>query len=219
MHNLPFLPWLSNSQGKTQEKPSILGSPLGVIIDLWSDLSFIRESPPANQTKERSVHELFAGAFTLNKSSMWIVLVFLRKNTRIHKNGRNSWTFHFGPFFGLVCRGDSWFILLCSVPESLYVIWWVPNPPFPNPGVAEKAPWRSLQSGVAGVYSLLEIPTASSHFPSHLTPSFDPDRHFARSPGNAILVQIMPEKSIGAIRVPVPGPPRNFLWGKNHRYE
>ena len=30
------------------------------------------------------------------------------KNTRIHKNGRNSWTFRFGPFFGLVCRGDSW---------------------------------------------------------------------------------------------------------------
>ena len=62
---------------------------------------------PANQTKERSVHELFTGAFR-NKSSMWIVLVFLRKNTRIHKNGRNSWTFRFGPFFGLVCRGDSW---------------------------------------------------------------------------------------------------------------
>ena len=62
---------------------------------------------PANQTKERSVHELFTGAFR-NKSSMWIVLVFLRKNTRIHKNGRNSWTFRFGPFFGLVCRGASW---------------------------------------------------------------------------------------------------------------
>ena len=41
---------------------------------------------PANQTKERSVHKLFAGAFR-NKSSMWIVLVFLRKNTRIHKKG------------------------------------------------------------------------------------------------------------------------------------
>ena len=62
---------------------------------------------PANQTKERPVHELFAGAFQ-NKSSMWIVLVFRRKNTRIHKNGRNSWTFRFGPFFGLVYRGDSW---------------------------------------------------------------------------------------------------------------
>ena len=61
---------------------------------------------PANQTKERSVHELFAGAFR-NKSSMWIVLVFLRKNTRIHKKGWNSWIFRFGPFFGLVCWGDS----------------------------------------------------------------------------------------------------------------
>ena len=42
------------------------------------------------------------------KFDMWIVLAFPRKNTRIHKNGRNSWTFRFGPFFGLVCRGDSW---------------------------------------------------------------------------------------------------------------
>ena len=42
-------------------------------------------------------------------------------------------------------------------------LWWVPNPRFANPGVAEKAPWRSLQSGVAGVHSLLEIPTDSYH--------------------------------------------------------
>ena len=41
----------------------------------------IQESP--RQTKERPVHELSPGAFR-NKSSMWIVLVFLRKNTRIH---------------------------------------------------------------------------------------------------------------------------------------
>ena len=73
----------------------------------WNWFPKLSGVAPANQTKERSVHELFAGAFR-NKSSMWIVLVFLRKNTRIHKNGRNSWTFRFGPFFGLVCRGDSW---------------------------------------------------------------------------------------------------------------
>ena len=60
----------------------------------------------ANQTKERPVHELFPGAFR-NKSSMWIALVFPRKNTRIHKDSRNSWSFCFGPLFGLVCRGDS----------------------------------------------------------------------------------------------------------------
>ena len=45
------------------------------------------------------------------KFEIWIVLLFLRKN-RIHKNGRNSWTFRFGPFFGLVCWGDSWFLSL-----------------------------------------------------------------------------------------------------------
>ena len=60
----------------------------------------------ANQTKERSVHELFTGQFR-NNSSMLIMLVFKEK-IRIHKNGRNSWTSWFGPFFGLVCRGDSW---------------------------------------------------------------------------------------------------------------
>ena len=44
-----------------------------------------------------------------NQSSMRIALVFPRKkNTRIHTNARNLWTFRFGPFFGLVCRGDSW---------------------------------------------------------------------------------------------------------------
>ena len=40
----------------------------------------------ANQTKERSVHELFTGAFR-NKSSMWIVLVFLRKTPEFTKMG------------------------------------------------------------------------------------------------------------------------------------
>ena len=40
-------------------------------------------------SKESSVHELFTGAFR-NKSSMRIVLVFSSKDTRIHRNGRNS---------------------------------------------------------------------------------------------------------------------------------
>ena len=67
------------------------------------------------QTEPKKGHELFTGAFR-KKSSMWIVLVFIRRNTRIHKNGRDSWTFRFGPFFGLVCRGDSW---LNAYPERL----------------------------------------------------------------------------------------------------
>ena len=91
----------------------------------------IQDRPPglkfqSNQTEERSVHELFAGAFR-NKSSMWIVLVFLRKNTRIHKNGRNSWTFRFGPFFGLVCRGNYWvkrdWKFQASHPPNPYSLW------------------------------------------------------------------------------------------------
>ena len=34
---------------------------------------------------------LFFMCFFRSLDSMWIVLVFLRKHTRIHKNGRNSW--------------------------------------------------------------------------------------------------------------------------------
>ena len=60
---------------------------------------------PANQTKERSVHELFAGAFR-NKSSMWIVLVFLRKKHQNSQKRANFMNFLFWPFlwFGLPGR-------------------------------------------------------------------------------------------------------------------
>ena len=44
-------------------------------------------------------------------------------------------------------------------------LWWVPNPPVANRGVAERAPWRSTKRGVAGVSNLLEMPTDSCHFP------------------------------------------------------
>ena len=69
-----------------------------------------QEWPRQTKPKKGQFMNFSRGAFR-NKSSMWTVLVFLRKNTRIHKNGRNSWTFRFGPFFGLVCRGDSWLFL------------------------------------------------------------------------------------------------------------
>ena len=39
------------------------------------------------------------------------------------------------------------------------------TPPVANPGVAERAPWRPTKRGVAGVSSLLEMPTDSCHFP------------------------------------------------------
>ena len=96
---------IPHSNGHFSELPQEFG--------LRSCMFWVHDSwvAPANQTKERPVHELFPGAFR-NKSSMWIALVFPRKNTRIHKNGRNSWTFCFGPFFGLVCRGDSWTIII-----------------------------------------------------------------------------------------------------------
>ena len=66
---------------------------------------------PANQTKERSVHELFAGAFW-NRSSMWILLVFPRKNTRIYTKMGDIQMKLFVLALSLVwfCRGDSWFL-------------------------------------------------------------------------------------------------------------
>ena len=57
-----------------------------------------------------------------NQSSMWIAFVFPRKNTRIHKNRRNSWTFRFGPFFGLVCRGRR--LIVDYVINSPRFFWW-----------------------------------------------------------------------------------------------
>ena len=58
---------------------------------------------PANQTKERPVHELSsAGAFTLNKSSTCVsfVLIFPRKNTRIFtEKWAKFMNFSFWPFF------------------------------------------------------------------------------------------------------------------------
>ena len=61
--------------------------------------------PRQTQTKERPVHELFPGAF--RNKTFNVNRACLPKEK--HKNGRNSWTFCFGPFFGSVCRGDSWF--------------------------------------------------------------------------------------------------------------
>ena len=60
---------------------------------------------PANQTKERPVHELFAGAFR-NKSSMWIVLVFPRKKHQNSQKWAKFMNFSFWPFlwFGLPGR-------------------------------------------------------------------------------------------------------------------
>ena len=52
---------------------------------------------PANQTKERPVHELFPGAFQ-NKSSMWTVLVFPRKTPEFTKKRAKFMNFSFWPF-------------------------------------------------------------------------------------------------------------------------
>ena len=70
-------------------------------------LSKLQEWPRQTKPKKGQFMNSSQRAFR-NKSSMWIVLVLLRKNTRIDKHGRTSWTFRFGPFFGLVYWGDSW---------------------------------------------------------------------------------------------------------------
>ena len=64
---------------------------------------------PANQTKERSVHELFTGAFR-NKSSMRIVLVFLRKKHQNSQKWAKFMNFSFWPFL--------WFGLPGATPEG-----------------------------------------------------------------------------------------------------
>ena len=53
----------------------------------------------------------------------------------------------------------------------------MPNPPVANPGVTERAPWRSAKRGVAGASCLLEMPTdpVISHVPPKS--SSDPSTH------------------------------------------
>ena len=58
-------------------------------------------SGPGKPNQRKVSSWTFRRGIPEQKFDMWIVLVFLRKNTRIHKKGRNSWTFRFGPFFGL----------------------------------------------------------------------------------------------------------------------
>ena len=111
---------------------------------------------PANQTKERSVHELRRG-IPEQKFEMWIVLVFLRKNTRkfSQKWAKFIWIFRFGPFFGLVCRGDSW--KMAS---------WPPK----NPTKRQKTPQNGGKSPPkwaksARIRSFLGVPLSSPEFP------------------------------------------------------
>ena len=59
---------------------------------------------PANQTKERSVHELFTGAFPGTKVQCESCLFSKGKKPEFTKWARFM-NFSFGPFFGLVCRG------------------------------------------------------------------------------------------------------------------
>ena len=91
-----------------QKAPS--KDPLFLVPDtntLLSDLHLQSGVAPANQTKERSVSWTFHRGipeqkFNVNRAC------FPKEKHRIHKNGRTSWTFRFGPLFGLVCWRDSW---------------------------------------------------------------------------------------------------------------
>ena len=61
---------------------------------------------------------------------------------------------------------------------SLVFFCWVSNPPLANPGVAERAPWRSSQSGVAGGQQPIENPYRFLSFLLHTwQPSLDTNSH------------------------------------------
>ena len=65
-----------------------------------------------------------------------------KKHQNSQKNGRNSWTFRFGPFFGLVCRGDSWYWSLnlkeCPSMVLRMVPRFVTSPPSTEPKTRKK---------------------------------------------------------------------------------
>ena len=81
------------------------------------NLSHHQESPRQNQTKERPIHELFRRGIPEKKVSMWIVLVFLRKNTRIHKNGLK-----FCMNFSLLALSLVWFAR--ATPDTTLSVKW-----------------------------------------------------------------------------------------------
>ena len=95
-------------RGRTQRDPGIPGlerkkRKKNGIPDLGP---WIRSGPgKPNQRKVTSwtFHRGFR-----NRSSMWTVLLFLRKKHQNSQKWVKFMNFAFGPFFGLVCRGDSW---------------------------------------------------------------------------------------------------------------
>ena len=87
------------------------------------------------------------------------------KNTRIHKNGRNSWTFRFAPFFGLVCRGDSW------IKVNYSELQWSKDPREKDQTICTLVVARlSPAARESGFPDLLESPWASPNFPKLRSP-------------------------------------------------
>ena len=98
-----FLPFKKPKSSQGQE------TPCGKFI-VKMDGKLVK--PSQKSGVERPVHELFAGGIPEQKFAMWIVLVKpcfpKEKHQNSQKRAKFIWTFHFDPFFGLVCRGDSW---------------------------------------------------------------------------------------------------------------
>ena len=83
---------------------------------MWSLSGFntcFRSGPVANQTKERFMN--FSQGHSGTKVQFVNRACFPKdKHQNSHKNGRNSWTFRFGLFFGLVCQGRLLNVLYAS---------------------------------------------------------------------------------------------------------
>ena len=115
---------------------SILSRFSGVYLSL---LCFRSGVAPANQTKERPVHEPFPGAFR-NKNSMWIVLVFLRKKHQNSQKWVKFMNFSLWPFlwFGLPGRlliRQKWRlnVLPCSIKTAVAHVVKQGKPGWPSP--------------------------------------------------------------------------------------
>ena len=124
---------------------------------------------PANQTKPKKASSwtfrrgIPEQKFNVNRACF---------PTRIHKNGRNSWTSRFAPFFGLVCRGDSWQIfathmvmVLCENQAR---------------GGEERWPWQRFPEKSLATHMVMVLWKSCSHFRE--VPVFDPSRQIKDHP-------------------------------------
>ena len=89
---------------------------------VFDEIILNQESPWQTNPKKGQFTNFSQGQTGTRVRDVSFVLVFPRKNTRVHKNGRNSWTFLFWPFFWFGLPGRL-LIEMFTQNKSLTIFW------------------------------------------------------------------------------------------------